>query len=198
MTTRDSRRNAGPRRFITRLIFPHCGRLNKMSAWRTAIRKVTLKISGQAPRQPLRPRVVSTARLLPTVVALLLAIVLPASMATGQEPTLETLLARLQDPSGDRRMTAVASLGALGAAASEAVPPLIVSLEQTTNAQERLAIVSALGRIGTPLEPVVAALLRAATDADSDVALEATVLEAVGRMGPRTVPALVLGLNGSW
>ena len=79
----------------------------------------------------------------------LLASLAAAGVGAAQDHSIETLLARLQDPSGDQRMAAVATLGQLGPDASDAVPALILRLDQSAEAQERLAMVSALGRIGT-------------------------------------------------
>jgi len=140
--------------------------------------------NGTAPKS--RP-----ARWLRTV---LLALLLIGSGHVDAE-SIGPLVTQLASPSIEQRYAAIQALGAQGPAAAEAVAELIFCLDRSGDADERRRLIVALGRIGSPPETIVASLLRTASNVEGDAALEAAMLEAIGKMGPDTVPALVVGLQ---
>ncbi len=96
-----------------------------------------------------------------------------AALAGLGAAALPALLVRLASSSGERRLSAIAAVGAIGS--RRAVPALVACLAEPDPAL-RAAAAEALGKLGGP--EAVGALL-AALDSD-DVTLRATALDALG------------------
>lgn len=103
------------------------------------------------------------------------------SADTGQ-PTVEELLAALDDPDPERRREGALALDAVPAA----VPPLLARVGAEPEAQVRDAMLTTLAAHDTP-EVAEALAAHLATD---DAALRTAVAETLATM-PRSVPALI-------
>lgn len=93
----------------------------------------------------------------------------------------------------DKSWIAIYALGELGPDAASAVPDLVVALKSTTGHYPRGTIALSLGNIGPAAKDAVPALMQLWVDAEPYSRTQA--IEAVSKIGPVAIPALIAGLK---
>ncbi len=117
--------------------------------------------------------------------------ILASGPATGAEPGVEDLVAKLGSDNEQVRIRAIDRLGLLGPEAGPAVPAL-EALLRDESAMVRAHAAGSLGQIGEPAQSAAPGLVRAVSDPEPAVRRKA--VEALGRIRPDpgvTLPAFV-------
>ncbi len=122
-----------------------------------------------------------------------------AAQCEAQAPaqSFEELLSALEASSEEARVEAAAKLAELGKDARAAAPALIKTLGDPSPDARSVAAI-ALGQIGSDDEAIIAALLILLDDGQlrsDDVPVWAFAAQALGQLGPKSVPRLIAKLS---
>ena len=110
-------------------------------------------------------------------------------MSTNRNQDISALILDLQDPNDNVRSSAADALGDLGAEAKDAIPALIVVVQQEQDYWVRNRAIVALGNMGEAAKtaiPDLVALLK-----DSDEKVHRIAAEALGEIGAEAISALI-------
>jgi HEAT repeat protein len=106
-----------------------------------------------------------------------------ASTPVASERTIAQWVVLAKGPDEDVRRQAVYALGRMGAAAKEAVPALVVAMDDVKQ-EVRWYAVDALGSIGPDAADAAPAIVVAIKDPANDRTFARNALKALGRIGP--------------